>query len=242
MTLGRLLFLIGSPCSMFVIFPPSKSSLDRILAHLPRLVDQPKSKHVDPKAALKIFFVLCSAARRGAALALPSLDPDPQYPCSCSCSARSLTFVSLYPFIVGTAMTTSPSYVLATHTHIPLESGRQMGTAGSHMHDKFPYSDFNAIVCKEGGREGGEADPSLPLPLPSSFPVFHFGLTTTTTPTTTATCVNQCSCPVSVYSECEWKCDDASRGGRRCRAVEMRREFLPHLPYITSSLVLSPAV
>ena len=180
--------------------------------------------------------------QRGAALALPSLDPDPQYPCSCSCSARSLTFVSLYPFIVGTAMTTSPSYVLATHTHIPLESGRQMGTAGSHMHDKFPYSDFNAIVCKEGGREGGEADPSLPLPLPSSFPVFHFGLTTTTTPTTTATCVNQCSCPVSVYSECEWKCDDASRGGRRCRAVEMRREFLPHLPYITSSLVLSPAV
>ena len=64
MTLGRLLFLIGSPCSMFVIFPPSKSSLDRILAHLPRLVDQPKSKHVDPKAALKICFVLCSAARR----------------------------------------------------------------------------------------------------------------------------------------------------------------------------------
>ena len=105
------------------------------------------------------------------------------------------------------------------------------------MQDKFPYSDFNAIVWKEGEREGdGPLSPSLSLPpcLPPSFPVFHFGLTTTTT-ATRATCVNQCSCPAFVYSECGSTCDDASRDRRRCRAVETCREFLPHLPYITSS-------
>ena len=94
----------------------------------------------------------------------------------------------------------------------PLESVRaadgdsRAAAAGSHMQDKFPYSDFNAIVCGEGEREGGvEGRTSLsPLSLPLSpslQSVFHFGL---------------------------WADNDDDGDGNLCESVQLSRALVQH--------------
>ena len=116
------------------------------------------------EAALKIFFM-------SLVFGVPSLDPHSPIPWrerAPPCLLYS-PVVFLYAFIVGTEMTTSPLApppCTCSRTHAAWAGGgRQMW---SHMQDKFPYSDFNAIA-KGRGREGERASipcpPSLHLPL-----------------------------------------------------------------------------
>ena len=129
----------------------------------------------------------------------------------------------------------------------PLESVRaadgdsRAAAAGSHMQDKFPYSDFNAIVCGKGERREGRTSLSLSPLSPSLQSVFHFGLWADNDDGDGNLCESvQLSRAPLQHGRIDARRKE-SRAVLRCRAVETFPAFLP-LCRISRPIPLSPSL